>query len=166
MSQPAKQADQTTTDFDEQAKRDMLAAIPLAKNIPIADVMNIFRICDPQKYDEYHDLKRYDERKLSAEKKKALQEAINDLRIKLAFNRISNRVCNNCVDKRFPKEKLICCEKCRLTFWCSPRCKNENAAEHAKWCMQDIDAVETGPMRVAILKTDKSLEGKKPPPKK
>lgn len=153
--------DQTDTDdfSDAQMTRDFIAAIPLAENIPIIDVLNIIKITDPDIYSDYHEFK------LPPERSKVLSKTIKDLKTKLAFNRISNRVCNQCVNKNFPKAQLICCEKCRLTFWCSEKCKKDNTAEHAKWCMRDVDAVETGPMRVVLLET-KPVEGKKPPPKK
>lgn len=97
----------------------------------------------------------------------ALLQSVSDydadrLRGAIVINRVHNRICNHCYDKRAPQQ-LDACGGCHLTFYCSAQCqladwngepdKNGRPRQkHSAWCRMPGAQCDAGPLRSAIVK--------------
>jgi hypothetical protein len=85
-----------------------------------------------------------------------------DVRAAIAYNRITNRICNFCHDKS-DTSLLLACGGCQMTYYCGKICQYNDwhhnvpsLTKHREWCCQLGAQADNGPNQMAILQLDKS----------
>jgi len=73
------------------------------------------------------------------------------IRISLAMNRLSNRICNKCLSKN-KLATLKICEGCTGTWYCSKECQEHDWETHKLRCNNLDGPLDDGPMAIAIMK--------------
>lgn len=73
------------------------------------------------------------------------------LPIMVTFNRLSNRICNHCLDKSKVSE-LKWCGACQMTFYCNETCQANDWGTHKRWCCNPKAEADKGPLAVAVVK--------------
>lgn len=79
----------------------------------------------------------------------------NQLRVVLALNRWTNKICDQCLDKS-NVSALQPCPACALAFYCSQECREKAAAAHAARCCKRDGPLDKGPMAIVIMKRDEN----------
>lgn len=72
-------------------------------------------------------------------------------RLHLVLSRLSNRICDTCYDKS-DVWALKWCSACKLTFYCSEKCRAKAYKKHKLWCCQQRAPVDDGPMQIVVHK--------------
>jgi hypothetical protein len=125
---PKHDREQLSVDHEKQSRS---YALKHYQNIPNCDVL-------------------YVEQKIG---KQLPPEEKQDVKLVLAYNRFSNRICNRfqrgCTNGT--RDKVIACETCALTFWCSDTCNNKDFATHR--CLDN--RLDDGPLQIAFLAAEK-----------
>ena len=70
----------------------------------------------------------------------------------LVFNRLSNRICESCGNKRDIR-KLSICEGCCLSWYCSKECQTRHWPIHKQRCCVKDGPLDTGYQQIVLLKT-------------
>jgi tetratricopeptide (TPR) repeat protein len=66
----------------------------------------------------------------------------------IVFSRIRNAVCNFCFLATFVTLKF--CAKCHCTWYCSDKCRQQDATMHRLWCCQSVTSPDMGPLRTFV----------------
>jgi hypothetical protein len=69
----------------------------------------------------------------------------------LIFNRLANRICEECGDKHDIK-KLSLCTDCAMCWYCNSDCQSKHWSTHVKRCCQIDGPVDEGYNKPVILK--------------
>lgn len=77
------------------------------------------------------------------------------LKQQLAFNRLSNRICEACGDKSDIR-KLSICTDCCLSWYCSKECQVRHWSTHKQRCCNINGPLDNGYQQIAILKIDEN----------
>jgi hypothetical protein len=70
----------------------------------------------------------------------------------LAFNRLANRICEECGDKS-ELTALSICSDCALSWYCSKECQGKHWDTHKLRCCKRTGPLDTGYQCIAILNT-------------
>jgi hypothetical protein len=70
----------------------------------------------------------------------------------LAFNRLANRICEECGDKS-DLTALSICGDCALSWYCSKECQGKHWDTHKLRCCKRTGPLDTGYQCIAILNT-------------
>lgn len=73
-----------------------------------------------------------------------------DVRGMMATLRYQNAICDGCW-KKGAGVKLLLCSKCKLTFYCGTKCRDEHAKTHAKRCCKPDGPLDEGPQKIAFV---------------
>jgi len=70
----------------------------------------------------------------------------------LAFNRLANRICEECGDKS-DLTALSICSDCALSWYCSKECQRQHWDTHKLRCCKRTGPLDTGYQAIALLET-------------
>lgn len=76
------------------------------------------------------------------------------IRMKLAMNRLTNRICNKCHDKR-ELSKLSLCSQCGSTWYCNKDCQEKDWDNHIHRCNKQDGPLDKGPMAITLVSVKK-----------
>jgi hypothetical protein len=68
----------------------------------------------------------------------------------LALNRLTNRICNHCWNKK-NIAMLQACAACGMTWYCNEACRAADKENHSKWCCNPDAKPDQGPLKVVVL---------------
>lgn len=105
------------------------------ENVPFADIEAVKPHCNPPMCDR-------------------------EIAFLLANNRWSNKICDNCWDKKDP-DTLMVCGKCYLTFYCSRECQKAHFRTHKLRCQNLHGPLDQGPQALAFYNTKTKICQKK-----
>ena len=74
----------------------------------------------------------------------------------VVLNRLNNPICNFCLDKK-DTSKLLVCDACNMTFYCSEKCQHEDwlnplRQSHRDWCCNSTAKPDEGPLQMILVK--------------
>mgnify|MGYP001159973967 CR=1 FL=1 len=76
---------------------------------------------------------------------------INDVRPKLVFNLLANRICESCGYKTDVR-KLSLCKDCGLAWYCNKSCQKKHWNTHKKRCCKKDGPLDEGYQRIALAR--------------
>jgi hypothetical protein len=79
---------------------------------------------------------------------------VSILRHALAYNRLANRICEQCGDKN-DIIKLMICEDCCLSWYCSKECQVKHWNTHQLRCCNEYGPLDKGYQAIFMGKIDK-----------
>ena len=100
-------------------------------NIPSTDIQYVFNIT----------------------KEPLTEENINKVKCWLVFNRLANRICEKCGDKK-DIIKLQICSECCLSWYCSEKCQYEDWNRHKLRCNKPDAPLDQGYQKIVLLQTE------------
>ena len=88
---------------------------------------------------------------LNVTKEPSTQQERTKLSQMLAFNRLANRICENCGDKK-DITKLSICNDCGLAWYCSKECQTNHWDIHKLRCCKPDGPLDEGYQAIALLR--------------
>jgi len=91
-----------------------------------------------------------------------IPENINKAGITFLQCRLMNQVCHGCGKnsrrgflKVIPEDypKLLMCDKCKMTYYCSKECQEKDWSKHKEWCCNVNGPRDLGVNRIVMIDT-------------